>query len=60
MSLDDIFNHNKLWDVHLEGAGPKETDLKGAKNLSIEQLSKMETLYKVELDESFRALLKEK
>jgi len=35
-------------------------NLEGAHQLTIKQLSKVKTLYKVELDESLRTLLKEK
>ena len=36
--------------AHLEKADLRETDLKRAKDLTIQQLSKVKTLYKAELD----------
>ena len=45
--------------VHLEGAHLLGTKLKGAKNLSLDQLSKVNTLYNATLDEELLELLKE-
>jgi hypothetical protein len=39
-----------LKDAKLDGANLRETDLRGAKNLTLEQLSKVSTLYKAQLD----------
>jgi hypothetical protein len=54
-----------LIDVHLEGAdltgtNLEEADLKQAKNLTIDQLSKVKTLYDAKLDEQYLIPLKEK
>ena len=49
-----------LQEANLQGADLQWSNLYRAKNLSLDQLSKVKTLYKVELDESLRTLLKEK
>jgi hypothetical protein len=54
-----------LKDAHLEGANLidvhlEEADLKQAKNLTIDQLSKVKTLYDAKLDEQYLIPLKEK
>ena len=54
------FEGANLKGADLEDANLEVADLKEAKNLSIQQLSKVGTLYKVELDESLRTFLKEK
>ncbi|MDY9925312.1 pentapeptide repeat-containing protein [Methanosarcina sp.] len=55
----------RLRGVDFEGADLrkanfKETKLKGAKNLTIDQLSKVKTLYYAELDEELEVPLREK
>jgi uncharacterized protein YjbI with pentapeptide repeats len=49
-----------LEGAHLEGVDLSNASLKEAKNLIINQLCEVKTLYKAELDESLRTLLKEK
>jgi hypothetical protein len=44
----------------LERANLKEANLKGAQNLSFDQLSKVKTLYEAKLDEYFLNELKKK
>jgi len=59
------FEGTDLRKANLQGANLREvnleeTDLKEAKNLMIDQLSKVKTLYNAELDESLRAVIEEK
>lgn len=49
-----------LGDANFEGANLEYADLKGAKNLTIDQLSKVKTLYKAKLDEELEKPLREK
>src|SRR5665647_2362711 len=49
-----------LFGAHLEGADIKWAHLKGALGLSIDQLSKVKTLYNAKLDEELLILLKER
>ncbi|KKG13800.1 hypothetical protein EO98_12850 [Methanosarcina sp. 2.H.T.1A.6] len=49
-----------LEGVHFEGADLRGANLKGAKNLTIDQLSKVKTLYEAQLDEELLIPLKEK
>jgi hypothetical protein len=49
-----------LKDAHLEGANLIDVHLKQAKNLTIDQLSKVKTLYDAKLDEQYLIPLKEK
>lgn len=49
-----------LWQANLEEADLEEANLWGAKNLTIEQLSKVETLYKAKLDLELEAQIKKK
>jgi uncharacterized protein YjbI with pentapeptide repeats len=59
-----IFNANLrgafFEGTNLEDADLQKADLKGAKNLTIEQLSKVKTLYEAELDEELLIPLKKK
>ncbi len=50
----------KTTEVSLEGANFQGANLKGAKNLTIDQLSKVKTLYDAKLDEELLIPLKEK
>ena len=54
--LADVYLEN----AHLEKANLEKADLKGAKNLTIDQLSKVKTLYEAELDDDLLIPLKEK
>jgi len=47
-----------LKGANLEGAYLRDANLKEAKNLIMNQLSMAKTLYKAEIDESLRSLLK--
>ena len=47
-----------LFMAHLEGADLLGAHLEGAKNLTIDQLSKVKTLYKAKLDDELRESLK--
>jgi len=49
-----------LKDAHLKRTDFSHANLKETKNLIINQLYEVKTLYKAELDESLRALLKKK
>jgi len=49
----------KLEKANLKGANLQGANLKGALNLSIDQLSKVRTLYNTKLDEEFLIQLKE-
>jgi hypothetical protein len=46
--------------ANLEWANLKGTDIQGTKNLTIDQLSKVKTLYKAKLDKELEVQLKEK
>jgi uncharacterized protein YjbI with pentapeptide repeats len=48
------FQATHLMNAHLEGADLSNASLKEAKNLIINQLYDVKTLYKAELDESLR------
>jgi len=63
--IDVHLEKSVLRDAHLEGADLTGTnlegaDLKQAKNLTIDQLSKVKTLYDAKLDEQYLIPLKEK
>jgi len=49
-----------LKDANLEGAVLDGTNLRGVRNLSFDQLSKVNTLYNAKLDEKLLTLIKEK
>ncbi|KKH97988.1 hypothetical protein EO95_02125 [Methanosarcina sp. 1.H.T.1A.1] len=46
--------------ANLEGADLEGADLEGAKNLTVDQLSKVKTLYNAKFDEEFKISLQEK
>ena len=46
--------------TNLEGANLEEAKLEGARNLSLDQLSRVKTLYDTKLDEQLLRSLKEK
>ena len=48
--MDAILNDADFSHAQLKGADLSYAQLKGARNLTIEQLSKVKTLYKAELD----------
>ena len=49
-----------LKKAYLQGANLREADLRGAKNLTVDQLSKVKTLYKAELDPELEEELRSK
>jgi len=49
-----------LMGAHLEGADLRDAHLEGAKNLTLDQLSNVKTLYNAELDDTLKTQLKEK
>ena len=49
-----------LWGAHLQGANLQGVDLRKAKNITIEQLSKVKTLYKAKLDPEIEEQIREK
>ncbi|VAW39169.1 hypothetical protein MNBD_CHLOROFLEXI01-4919 [hydrothermal vent metagenome] len=49
-----------LNNANLQGANLKETDLRSAKGLTVEQLSKVKTLYKANLDSSLESEIKQR
>ena len=54
------FNGASLEDANLKGAHLKWTDLRGVEDLTIEQLSKVKTLYQAKFDQKLEKQIKEK
>jgi Pentapeptide repeats (8 copies) len=49
-----------LWEAHLEGANLLSAHLQGAEDLTVEQLSTVETLYRAELDPPLLAQIQQR